>query len=129
MEVPLYVVEGESDALSLINHRPVVGIPGTGNWRKSWLEDWHGLDVIVMGDADNAGQKLGNDLKNACRDVLGKPWTARHLHAAPINPETFEEGTDANDLLAEYEQEGLKELIKSLEAELGINSIEDRAAE
>lgn len=128
MGLPLYVVEGELDALSVSLHRPAIGIPGTGNWRKEWLRDWTDQTVIVVGDADKAGQALGDKFKAANRDLLGEN---RNVYSAPIKTENFPEGTDTNDFLSDYYgPEGLESLLESLESNLlDSNRIEQRAAE
>lgn len=58
----LLVAEGESDALALRDQFPeadVVGVPGAASWRSDWslvIERY--LTVYVLGDGDEAGQKM-----------------------------------------------------------------------
>jgi len=52
------ITEGEIDALTAIQAGQVgVGLPGWSHWKDEWIRDFRGKDVILVMDADDAGQK------------------------------------------------------------------------
>lgn len=64
---PLFVVEGEPDAVSVwsCGHQ-AVAVPGTGSWRQDWAQRFLGRQVIVLPDCDAQGRELAERIR---RDV------------------------------------------------------------
>lgn len=57
------VCEGEIDALTAVCHGfAAVGLPGWSHWKDAWTADFAGKDVILVLDADVAGQKGTADI-------------------------------------------------------------------
>lgn len=81
----VYVCEGETDCISLLDAgmesdstAAVVAIPGASCWRKEWNALFAGRDVLVVTDADGAGE-------NAAAKIQGElPGTAARV--ARVNP-------------------------------------------
>lgn len=92
---PLFVVEGEPDAVSVwsCGHQ-AVAVPGTGSWRSEWAQRLAGRRVIVIPDADPQGRDL------AARIVRDVP-KARIAEIAPYRSD----GYDVGDLVLEAAQE------------------------
>ena len=87
------VCEGEIDALSAIMAGFVgVGLPGWSHWKDAWTMDFKGKDVILVMDADLAGEKGSIDI-------------ARRFMKAGLRCPlqlVMEEGKDLNDLIQEF---------------------------
>jgi site-specific DNA-methyltransferase (adenine-specific) len=57
------ICEGEIDALTAILAGQVgVGLPGWSHFKDAWIGDFRGKDVILVLDADEAGQKGTRDI-------------------------------------------------------------------
>lgn len=94
--VTLVLVEGALDVLAMRAlarthglERMVLGIPGTGSWRKEWAALGAGRDVIVALDGDDAGDDAISEIALDLEDA-----GARVSSAAPMH------GKDWNDALA-----------------------------
>jgi hypothetical protein len=73
-ERPLFLCEGESDALALraVADRAfdVLGLPGASSWRPEWrsyMEPW--AVIYACGDGDDAGRRMNTRVKHAI------PWS------------------------------------------------------
>jgi 5S rRNA maturation endonuclease (ribonuclease M5) len=108
---PLYVVEGEIDALSLWRAgRYAVGAPGTSSWRDEWCEEWGELShVIVIGDGDESGDEFTSDVAESIGRACGARWQSRHVTRKIFN------GDDVNDLLQRHGEGWLSEALTDLE--------------
>ncbi|MFB6374071.1 MAG: hypothetical protein ABEN55_13380 [Bradymonadaceae bacterium] len=96
---PLFVVEGELDALSVWEAAgwPVIATNSAHHWPREWCEGWEAEripDVVVVAEGDEGGQAFAQLVEKRARQVHGEQWAHRHLHCASI-----EEGRDLNDLL------------------------------
>lgn len=91
------VCEGELDTITLaMAGIPAVGVAGANGWAKHFsrcLDDF--ARVLVLGDADTAGQGLNKRLINDVRAV----------------PVRMPKGMDCNDVYRESGAEGLRKLI------------------
>lgn len=96
---PLYVVEGELDALALVQlHRYAIGIPGAQGWRSSWVRYFEGVErVIVLCEGDESGNGLAETIWDACAEELGAAWCLEHLSGA--TPDQDNPRLDACDAL------------------------------
>lgn len=94
---PLYVVEGELDALSIWwECRRAVAAPGASSWPHQWCRGWEDLPaVVVLADGDDAGDRFITAVVKAAYRELGEDWVRRRMIA-----EHFTDGLDANDLAA-----------------------------
>lgn len=82
------ICEGEIDALTAIQAGQVgVGLPGWSHWKDIWIGDFRGKDVVLVLDADDAGQK-------GTRDIAG-----RFIRAGLPAPRQLilDKGKDLND--------------------------------
>lgn len=100
--MPLYVCEGELDALSFWQMgRPALATYGSSRWPNGWCAAWAGLDrVIVVADQDGerrTGEKLAERIGAAAVYELGLNETARILRGATVNKALGLK--DPNDLL------------------------------
>lgn len=92
-DLPLYVCEGELDALSMWQMgRPALAAPGAKSWRAGWCASWAGLSrVVVVADQDaRAGAELAQSIgaamvgelgRDEARRLLGGTGTARRARA------------------------------------------------
>ena len=54
----ILICEGEIDALSsIMAGHPAVGLPGWTHWKDAWIDAFSGKDVVLVMDADAAGDK------------------------------------------------------------------------
>jgi hypothetical protein len=107
----VYVSEGESDAISLIDagaeaDGAVVAIPGASCWRPEWNPLFAGRDVVVVTDADEAGEK-------AARRILAElaAVAARVVRLDPLDllPEDGRAGAkDISDAHQRLGRDGLR---------------------
>jgi hypothetical protein len=100
--MPLYVCEGELDALSFWQMgRPALATYGASRWPSGWCAPWAGLSrVIIVADQDGerrAGEKLAERIGAAAVHELGLNETGRILRGATVNK--VQGLKDANDLL------------------------------
>lgn len=70
-EKPIYYVEGEKDADTLILEGLVAVTAGsTGDWKRKFAEQFKGASVVILPDNDEAGRKLADqvaaDIKGVC---------------------------------------------------------------
>lgn len=111
---PLFVVEGELDALSIVSTGyPAVGTISCATWQAGWCRGWADLsDVVVLADGDAAGERLYPAVRKVARSVLGDRWVSERLHDW-----TFRAGEnlDANEALQQGELPGaLKHIERNL---------------
>jgi len=87
----ILICEGEIDALSAIMAgHPAVGLPGWTHWKDAWIESFSGKDVVLVMDADSAGDKGARSIaKSFIR--AGRPTPRQIILPA---------GMDLNDYLA-----------------------------
>lgn len=100
--LPLYVCEGELDALSFWQMgRPALATYGANRWPNGWCASWADLSrVVVVADQDGArrtGEKLAERIGAAAVRELGLNETARILRGATVNKALGLK--DPNDLL------------------------------
>jgi DNA primase len=100
--LPLYVCEGELDALSFWQMgRPALATYGANRWPNGWCASWADLSrVVVVADQDGArrtGEKLAERIGAAAVRELGLNETARILRGATVNKSSGLK--DPNDLL------------------------------
>ncbi len=95
--VTLVLVEGALDVLAMRTlaraeslEWVVLGIPGTGSWRKEWAALGAGHDVILALDADEGGDKV---LDSIASDLTR---AGTHVRETPLLPEI---GKDWNEML------------------------------
>lgn len=111
---PLYVVEGEIDALSIAQTgRPAVGTTSAHKWRPAWCKPWHDLDdVLILADGDESGEEMALNVRQAALEALGREWTIEHLDARrtllgddPADANDWNKTTDLDAKLTEIERE------------------------
>ena len=65
----LTICEGPSDAITLLDlfgyEYPVIAPPGANVWMSEWTRAVEGLTVVLIGDNDNAGDKMRSRLSSA----------------------------------------------------------------
>lgn len=112
---PLYVVEGEIDALSLWRTgRYVVGTPGAHSWQDEWTEQLRGVPrVIGLGDQDGAGADLVRDVRTSIEATFGAGWKRRRFTGR-----VFDVEGDSNDFLTSFGWQRLDAVLEDLEASL-----------
>ena len=92
----LYVVEGELDALSILQTgRHAVATPGASVWKDEWCKGWESLRVVVLADGDEAGRGLAARIAKSAHRVQGRNWVKQNLNLRAPSAE----GVDPNDLL------------------------------
>lgn len=77
---PVYIVEGEPDAISARSFGlVVVGVPGATGWKSRWASRFDGLDVRILADHDAPGARLGaavaSDLASHAASVDVLSWS------------------------------------------------------
>jgi len=77
---PVYLVEGEPDALSGCSLGVLaVSVPGANGWRTEWAVRFAGMTVRVLVDHDDPGRKLSGrltaDLSGHSASVRAMDWT------------------------------------------------------
>lgn len=61
--LPLYICEGATDTLAMAQaHNLVIGIVGTGGFKREWLPHFEGPEVRLCFDNDDAGRKAATDV-------------------------------------------------------------------
>ena len=113
---PLYVVEGELDAISMwCVGRRAVAAPGASSWPERWCWGWEDLPhVMVLADGDDAGARLADAVAVAGVRLYGAEWLDKSFM-----PMTFPAGVDASDLLEAGE---LASALDEVEAAIGIDT-------
>jgi len=68
----LYLCEGETDTLTLWHAGlPALGIPGASVWKSEWWRNlWEFGRIVIIPDADKAGEQLVQKLAETCPDAL-----------------------------------------------------------
>jgi DNA primase len=95
-KVPLFIVEGEADAVSLwsMGFR-AVAVPGANGWRPEWAARlWKFKRVIVLCDCDRPGRQLA--------ERLGEMPNTRVVDLEP----GCDTGYDVGDMIREAAAEG-----------------------
>lgn len=65
-EGPLYIVEGELDAMSLWTlGRDAIGVPGANGWKAEWAKLVSDREVVIIRDDDDAGERMALDIINS----------------------------------------------------------------
>jgi len=92
----LYLCEGETDALTLWHAGlPALGIPGATAWKPEWWRNlWEFGRIVIIPDADKAGEQMTERLVATCPDHLRERVQVLRL------PESVK---DANEL---WQREG-----------------------
>jgi DNA primase len=109
------VVEGISDTAAVIatfEHPAVVGIPGTCGFKPHWAPAFAGLEVLVVGDRDAAGEKFRVNLVRYLAPVaaaihqirIPEPWHDLDEWRRGCGHERFGLELEAADALAEGER-------------------------
>ena len=67
---PVFLCEGATDTLALAQSgRLVVGIVGTGGFKRAWLDAFEGLDVYLALDNDDPGRIAAKTITKAFLDA------------------------------------------------------------
>lgn len=93
---PLYIVEGELNALSLLmlGHR-AIATTGTWGFQPHWIKGWLNVSrIVVISDGDKPGQAWAQRIEDAIVLHMGLIWARDHLDVL-VCPD----GEDVNDLL------------------------------
>lgn len=90
---PLYLVEGETDALSILEHgREAIGVTSNNGLTREHVERWADLRwVVVIEDGDDPSAKLTQDAIAYAIELHGEAWRRRRLRA-------FQPDDDANEM-------------------------------
>lgn len=106
--LPLFVVEGELDALSVVAcGYPAVATYSASVWPQRWCAGWDELTCVVcVAEGDPAGDAFVDRVVDASEQEVGRRWTAPNVHKVKI-----QRGKDCNDLLMER---GLKSQLDSV---------------
>lgn len=109
--LPLFVVEGELDALSIVAcGYPAVATYSASVWPPEWCAGWGGLTcAIVVAEGDPAGDAFAGRVSDAAVQVNAR-WARANVHKVKIR-----EG-DCNDLLM---QGDLKSQLDSVSRQIG----------
>tara|TARA_R100001086_G_scaffold248981_2_gene187294 strand:+ start:23807 stop:25852 length:2046 start_codon:yes stop_codon:yes gene_type:complete len=102
-EGPIYVCEGEWDALALLTlmdkvgatNINVVAVPGAETFKKEWVEYFKDREVTLLYDNDGSGQDGKQKVIDTLRDVAKH---VRSLHWPLTMPDKY----DIRDLVSEY---------------------------
>ena len=102
-EGPIYVCEGEWDALALLTlmdkvgatNINVVAVPGAETFKKEWVEYFKDREVTLLYDNDGSGQDGKQKVIDTLRDV------AKHIRSLHW-PLTMPDKYDIRDLVSEY---------------------------
>lgn len=86
----ILICEGEVDALSAVcAGHAAVGLPGWSHWKDQWVADFDGKDVLLVMDADAAGDEGVKSIASSFRSA-GRPLPRQVVLPA---------GMDLNDYL------------------------------
>ena len=102
-EGPIYVGEGEWDALAVLTlmdkvgatNINVVAVPGAETFKKEWVEYFKDREVTLLYDNDGSGQDGKQKVIDTLRDV------AKHIRSLHW-PLTMPDKYDIRDLVSEY---------------------------
>ena len=104
---PIYVCEGEWDALALLSLLDKVGVgtvsvvavPGAETFKKEWVTHFKNREVILLYDNDGSGQdgkiKVIDTLQGEAKSVMSLHW-----------PSNFPDKYDIRDFVNEYGSKG-----------------------
>lgn len=115
---PIYICEGEWDAMSLYwllektgTKAIVVGIPGAGTFKNDWANYFSERTVIVVYDNDDAGDKGQLKLEKNLRPVVK---SLGYVHF----PADLKKGYDISDFIRDQvrDHSGFSECLKKLKA-------------
>jgi hypothetical protein len=109
----VYVTEGETDAISLLDagaedkgESAVVAIPGASCWRPEWNPLFAGRDVVVVTDADGAGEKAAQRILTELGDLAAR---VSRLNPLDLLPEDDRAGAkDISDAHQRLGRDGLR---------------------
>ena len=101
-EGPIYICEGEWDALALLTLMDkadiyginVVAVPGAETFKKEWVEYFENRDVVLLYDNDSSGQ---DGKKRVVELISDKVKSLQSLHW----PSSFPEKYDLRDFVSE----------------------------
>jgi DNA primase len=96
-EAPVYIVEGELDAISCwIAGLPTVGFPGANTWAPVFSRIFRFRSVVVVADGDEPGMRFAEEVARDIErcDIISCP-----------------PGEDANSILVSQGPEGLRNLV------------------
>jgi len=112
---PLYIVEGEIDALSMAaTERPVTGTPSAHMWRPEWCDGWQSLSkVVVLADGDQGGRTLAEKVTEVAMERFGQPFITHQLETRQVH--VSGQPGDANDTLVNGQ---LSTLLTDLEEDI-----------
>jgi DNA-binding transcriptional ArsR family regulator len=109
----LYLCEGETDALTLWHAGlPALGIPGATAWKPEWWRNlWEFGRIVIIPDADKAGEQMTERLVATCPDhlrervqVLRLPESVKDANElwqqVDADPERFKEALGACEIRA-----------------------------
>jgi len=93
---PLFVVEGELDALSIVQCGwPAVATNSASVWREGWCDGWGEIpQIVAVAEGDAAGDRFVDTVFDTASDVFGDEFTRAKMSKAKL-----EEGEDCNDLI------------------------------
>lgn len=113
-EWPLFVVEGELDALSIVACGwPAVASYSANVWRNCWTKAWKGSDipkVVIVAEGDQGGDTFADNVWESAVEVCGRGWAKSRLEKVKLK-----DGYDVNDLRMDG---GLYDRIDSLVVKL-----------
>lgn len=100
LNVPVYICEGEWDALALEwarqkLRRPglILAVPGAGTFKETWVEALQGREVFLCFDNDNAG---ANGMDRTAKLLHGKARSVSRIEW----PANLKEGYDVQDWIS-----------------------------
>jgi DNA-binding transcriptional ArsR family regulator len=109
----LYLCEGETDALTLWHAGlPALGIPGATAWKPEWWRNlWEFGRIVIIPDADKAGEQMTERLVATCPDHLRERMQVLRLpegvkdanelwQRVDADPERFQEALGACEIRA-----------------------------
>jgi len=124
--LPLIVVEGELDALSVVEcaRWPAVATNSASLWPAEWCNRWKSerlTDVVVVAEGDEAGVNFADLVYQRAEEANGEGWTDKHLHRVRLD-----KGRDLNDLLiADELQDKIRTMLDALtRARSGVHPME-----
>ena len=106
-EKPIYITEGEKDALALESLGYIATTSGDSNsWNVNCKDIFKGADVVILPDNDRPGEKYKDTIIASLADV------ARSIRIVKTSDKT---GGDVSDYLADHDPLALGQLIQAAE--------------